>query len=238
MSYIGSLVFNIFVPLWTFLVATIGFPFLFFNSKLVTKIIGYIWAEGLLKALYIFCGIKHKIIGEENIPEGGYIIASKHQSMWETIIFLRILKAPAYVLKKELLSIPMYGRYLKAMDMIAVDRKGGTNALKGLLKPASKHLKAGRPIVIFPEGTRTLPGEKTKYNPGIAFLYNSPEINVPIVPVALNSGKFWSKNSFVKKPGIITLEYLPPINPGLNKKDFILNLQNVIEDNSSKLLEY
>ncbi|MBU6338537.1 MAG: 1-acyl-sn-glycerol-3-phosphate acyltransferase [Rickettsiales bacterium] len=181
------------------------------------------------------CGIDHKVLGLDKLPKEPYIIACKHQSMWETIVMHLVMKRPVYAYKKELLKIPFYGWYIKIMSGIKVDRKGGASALKSLIKQTKEYLAKGQNIVIFPQGTRTPINASTKdypYQSGIAALYLA--CNVKVVPAALNSGVFWPKKGS-KKKGTIVLELLDPISPGLAKQEFLLQLENKIELATSKL---
>jgi 1-acyl-sn-glycerol-3-phosphate acyltransferase len=234
MLFIRSLLFNIYFPVWTASLSFLASPLLFFPTRIVAKV-GYIWAIGVNLGLRYICNIKYEIIGKENLPPEPFVIASKHQSAWDTAIFLQILNNPAYILKKELLSIPFFGSYLVAMDMIPVDRQGGAAAIKKLQADANDRLAKNQSIVIFPEGTRTLPTEKLPYQPGIAFIYMALDQNIPVIPVALNSGLFWNKKAFLRPAGTIKLEYLPPIAAGKNRKEFMEELQNVIENKSADL---
>lgn len=233
MLLIRSLLFFIFLNLWTVLVSLVGTPLLFAPSK-VTALVGHVWSNGVIFALRWICNLRYEVRGKEHLPEGKYIIASKHQSAWDTVIFLKMFRAPSYILKKELVKIPFYGWYLPAMGMIAIDRDGGASALKDMVKTSKKRLDEGRPVVIFPEGTRTLPGAEVEYQPGISALYM--QAHVPIVPAAVNSGLFWKKGQFIKNPGKITLEYLPPIQPGLKRREFMEQLHTSIETASAKLI--
>jgi 1-acyl-sn-glycerol-3-phosphate acyltransferase len=137
------------------------------------------------------------------------------------------------VLKRELLHIPMFGWYMRKVGMIAVDRSRGASALKQMVREAQATFAAGRSIAIFPEGTRTAPGEHKPYQPGVAALYT--QLGVPVVPIALNSGLFWGRKAFLKKPGTITLQILPAIPPGLDRKTFMKRLESSIEDASKAL---
>lgn len=183
--------------------------------------------------LEVICKIKYEVRGLENIPKGSAIIASKHQSAWDTIIFWTLLECPAYVLKRELIFFPVFGWYLLLLKNIYIDRKSGASAMKKLLRQAGDRVKEGRHIVIFPEGTRTAPGSSAIYHPGVAALYQN--LKIPVVPVALNSGFLWQKNAFTKKPGVIIIEFLENITPGMKNRDFLAKLQNVIEDRCQKL---
>lgn len=230
-----SVAFKILFPVWLALVCFFYAPFLIFRvPPHVAAKSGVGWASGVVALLRLVCNINYEVRGAENLPEGPFILACKHQSVWDTAIFLKILNHPAYVLKKELLNVPMFGRYLIAIDMIPIDRSAGTSALKGLLVEVKKRIKDGRPVVIFPEGTRVDVGQKIKYQPGVAFLYKDTEIDVPVIPAALNSGHFWNK-SLIKKPGTIVLEYLPAIEKGLDRKEFVQVLEERIETAYAKL---
>jgi len=235
MTAIRSIIFNIYFPLWTVFLAIISTPFHFAPQRIASRV-GHVWSTGIMIGLRFICGIKYEISGKENLPEEPYVIACKHQSAWDTAIFLKLIDGPAYILKKSLMSYPFFGRYLKTMCMIPVDRDGGSAALKQLQKDVNDRLEKKRCVVIFPEGTRTSPGERVKYQPGIALIYKDLPKDVPVVPVALNSGCFWGRNSFLKTPGTIQMHYLKPIYPGLNRKEFIKQLEDSIETKSTDLI--
>ncbi|MDA7705648.1 1-acyl-sn-glycerol-3-phosphate acyltransferase [Rickettsiales bacterium] len=196
-----------------------------------------IWSIFLMFCLKITCGITYEIRGKENIPQNqSVIIASKHQSMWETVIMHLIVRHPVYIFKKELLKIPFYGWYLHFMSGIVADRQGGSKALKSIVNSGKKYLKNKQNIVIFPQGTRTKIGAKIEdypYQSGLLGLYNF--LKVPVVPAALNSGLYWSKDA--KKPGKIIIEFLPMIESGLKKEQFVNLLQGAIEQKSDDLLK-
>ena len=188
------------------------------------------WARGVNLLLRWSVGIKVEIRGLQNRPQGGAIIASKHQSAWDTLIWHVILDDPAMVMKKELLSIPIYGWMCRKTRMIAVDRKAGAKALRVMLTDAKEAVELGRAIVIFPQGTRTAPGVSTAdmpYQPGVSALYRG--LDVPVVPVALNSGLFWPRRQLLRQSGTIVLEFLEPILPGLPRKEFDDLLQERVE---------
>jgi 1-acyl-sn-glycerol-3-phosphate acyltransferase len=186
----------------------------------------------------LVAGIRLEVRGRENIPGGaaaprGSIVASKHQSAFDTLVYHLLLDDPAVVLKKELLSIPVYGWYCRKTAMIAVDRKGGAAALKRMMAAARAAVARGRPILIFPEGTRTAPGVETSYQPGVAGLYKG--LAVPVVPVALNSGLFWPRRSLRMCPGALVVEFLEPIPPGLPRGEFMERLHGSIESAARRL---
>lgn len=234
MIVLRSFIFNLCFIAWAFLASLIFAP-LFLLGPRAAQMSGRPWAKGALFLARVICGIRHEIRGMEHMPRGPVIVASKHQSAWDTIIFLVLLERPAYVLKRELLRLPFWGWYLWRMQMIAIDRTAGASSIKHMLRQAKAALADHRPIVIYPEGTRTRPGAPPHYHPGVVALYQS--LGVPVVPVALNSGVYWGKNAFFKKPGTIVIEFLPPLPPGLDKKEFQRRLESEIETASQRLLE-
>lgn len=236
MLILRSLLFKCYFYLWTGFSCIAMIPFLLVRPAISAKA-GHFWATGIIIGLRVICGITYEERGKSNLPRtGGYILACKHQSAWDTIIFLKLLKAPCYILKKELLKLPLFGRYLRSMAMIAIDRSAGASALKDMLNQTIQRAHAGRPVIIFPEGTRTLPGKSVRYQPGIAMLYTHPAIEVPIIPVALNSGVFWNKKQFCYPKGTIVIEYLPPLPSGLDRKVFLAQLEKDVETHSNALM--
>jgi 1-acyl-sn-glycerol-3-phosphate acyltransferase len=195
--------------------------------------VGRLWVRVTLWLLALVVGLRHRMVGLENLPAGPAIVAPKHQSTWDTLIFALPLRLPAYVLKRELMRIPLFGLYLHCAGMIPVDRAGGGAALKRMVASAKAAAGAGRHLLIYPEGTRTEPGERRPYHPGVAALYG--QLDLPVVPVALNSGLFWGRRAFLKRPGTITVEFLPPIPPGLPRRQFIAELESRIETASDRL---
>ena len=169
------------------------------------------WTFIMLFLLRHLCGIRYQILGAENIPKTPSIVLSKHQSAWETLAFQKIFPPQVWVLKKELLLIPFFGWGLAMTSPIAIDRKSGKKALEQIVEQGRERLKQGFWIVIFPEGTRIPPGKRGKYRIGGAWL--ATHTNVPVVPVAHNAGEFWGRNSFIKKPGTITVSIGKPIDP-------------------------
>jgi 1-acyl-sn-glycerol-3-phosphate acyltransferase len=163
----------------------------------------------------LLLGIRSRVEGE--IPDGPVLVAGKHQAMYETVEVVRLLRNPAVVLKRELADLPGWGRAAQRYGMIPVDRDGGAPALRRMLAAAQAVLAEGRPIVIFPEGTRVMPGEQPPLQPGFAGLYKA--LGVPVVPVALDSGLVWPRWNWVKRPGIITFRFGEPIPPGLPRKE-------------------
>jgi len=180
-------------------------------------------------------GIGLEVRGREHIPHGTAIVAGKHQSLWETFALFHLLDDPAIVLKKELTYIPLVGQYIRKFHMIPVDRASGPRALKALIRAAREAMGENRQILIFPEGTRRPVGARPDYKPGVAALYGA--LKVPCVPLALNSGLYWPRRSFWRMPGTIIVEFLPPIEPGLPRKEFSARLIGAIEPAAQRLAQ-
>ena len=232
MIFWRSLAFNITYTLWTGLIGLALIPLMCRHSWAVKA--GRPWAKGVLFLARICCGIRTRVEGAEFIAKTPALYASKHQSAWDTVIFHLLLDAPCFVMKRELLHLPIFGWHLKSMGMVAIDRKAGAASLKHLLRESERVLqKEARPLVIFPEGTRKAEGSAPAYLPGITALYH--HASVPVVPVALNSGRYWGRDAFRKKPGTIVIRFLPPIMPGLPKKEFAPLLESTLEKACSAL---
>ncbi|HSP25377.1 MAG TPA: lysophospholipid acyltransferase family protein [Saliniramus sp.] len=193
------------------------------------------WAGSSLWLLRVIAGTRVEFRGLEKIPPGGLLVASKHQSLWETFALLRIFEDPAYVLKRELMWIPVFGWYAWKARSVPINRRGGSAALVTMNQRAREEVEAGRQIIIFPEGTRRPPGAEPAYKYGIAHLYD--RLGVPCVPIALNSGKFWPRRRMIRHPGTIVVEILDPIAPGLPRDAFFIRLQETIEPASDTLLQ-
>ncbi len=232
MIVLRALLFNLVLFLGGVAFLSLSLPALLMPRRF-TILVGDIWFAFLLAALRVICGISHEIRGLENIPDTPCIIAAKHQSAWDTFAFVTFIADGAYVIKKELTRIPVYGWLLIKAAMVPVDRAAGAKALRNMIRTARSRLADGRHIVIFPEGTRTAPGQRRSYLPGVAALYS--QLGVPVVPVALNSGLFWPRRAFLKRPGHIVVELLPPIPSGLPRREFMERLQSAIEDASVRL---
>ena len=226
MTLLRSLVYQLLFLPWTLGVCLIYLPLLLGPRKLM-QAGARLWLSGALFLQQRVLGLTYQIKGIENLPAGACLIAAKHQSAWDTMIFHRILADPAYVLKKELLSLPFIGWYLQKTGQVAIDRKAGMKALKLMVDAAKVAADEGRQVIIFPEGHRQPPGVTGDYHSGVAALYSGLEL--PLVPVALNSGLFWGRNSFLRHAGCITLEFLPAIAPGMNRKLLMPELESRIE---------
>jgi len=191
------------------------------------------WVRLMLLLVRGVLGIRCELRGLHNIPDGPAIFATKHQSAWDVLIYNVIVPDCAYILKRELLRIPLWGWYVWRVGMVGIDRSAGAKALKQMVADATALLDKGRSIVIFPQGTRTAPGESRPYLPGAAALYRGT--GYPVVPVALNSGILWPRRKFAKSPGLITVEFLPPIAPGLDRRAFLDELEARIEPATHRL---
>ncbi len=233
MNIIRAVLFNIALAIWTVFIALLYIPTLI--SSRASRRVGRPWAKGTLLLARLICGIDYRILGENNIQHGPVIYASKHQSALEITILMSMFPAPAFVLKKALLYIPFFGTYLWRMQMIAIDRKAGASALKQMMGECIRAVRELRPIAIFPEGTRISAGEKGQYHPGVAAIYQ--QLKIPVVPVAVNTGLFWPRNRWHKKPGTAIIEFLPQIPPGLPARAFLRTLEESIETASRRLYE-
>ena len=193
------------------------------------------YASSTLWFLRVVCGTTVEWRGREKLPaDGPYIVACKHQSLWETFALFTVLPDPTYVLKRELIWLPLFGWLATKARMIPIDRGSHTKALASMIAAARGEAARRRQIVIFPEGTRRPLGAKPHYLPGVAFLY--AELGLPCVPVALNSGLFWPRRSLRRYPGTVLVEVLDPIPPGLDKREFLSRLQKVTEEATARLV--
>jgi 1-acyl-sn-glycerol-3-phosphate acyltransferase len=192
------------------------------------------YASSTLWFLRVVCGIDVEWRGRDKLPDGAYLVACKHQSSWETYALFMLLPDPTYVLKRELMQLPLFGWLATKARMIPVDRGSHAKALAGMAAAARDEIARGRQIVIFPEGTRRPPGAEPRYLPGVAYLY--AELGLPCVPVALNSGLFMPRRTLRRYPGTVLVEVLDPIPPGLGRREFFTRLQNVLEDATARLI--
>lgn len=193
------------------------------------------WARTNCALLRLIAGTRAEFRGLENIPQGPLLIAAKHQSAWETFALLPLFSDPAFILKRELMRIPVFGWFAAKQKMIPIDRAGGSAALRAMTQTAVDETRAGRQILIFPEGTRRPPGAPPAYKVGIAFLYD--RLNVPCLPVALNAGLYWPRRSLEHRSGTILVEFLPALPAGLPRAEFLRRLEADIEAASNRLLQ-
>lgn len=226
MQRLRSIAFAIFFGLSILVASIVAAPVALFSAK-AARAVAKSWSRAILHAVKIIAGVSYKIEGEENIPQGGAIVAANHQSQWETIALYAHLPNPVVIAKKELFDIPIYGWWLRRVGNIAVDRAGGAKALRALRAEAAAHIANGDQIVVFPESTRAPVGEKLPFHPGVAGIYSS--VDGPCVPAAHDSGLYWRYPGIDKVPGEITLKFLPPIAADLDRKTFLRELQSQIE---------
>lgn len=234
MLFLRSLVFNaaFYIVTAVMLVGTLPLFFILpqgFGMGVVRN-----WAKTCLFLHRTIAGTRLEVRGVENLPAtGGFLVASKHQSFFETFALIPLLKNPTIVMKQSIRWWPIFGQYTIKTGMIHVDRDGRTAALRALTARAREEIDKGREIIIFPEGTRRAPEAPPDYQTGIALLYRT--LGVPVVPVALNSGYYWPRRSFLRLPGTIVIEFLPAIPPGADSRQFLKRLEETIETASHRL---
>ena len=228
-----SLLFNVLFYVTTTLFVVLGSPLLFAPRRWAMAALA-IHGRFELWLLKLIVGTKLEVRGAEKLPKGSCLVASKHQSAWETFALIPLFRDPALLMKRELFWIPFHGWFSRKFEMIPVDRDKGPAALRRMLREARKRVADGREIIIFPEGTRRAPGAPPDYRTGVILLYEA--LGIPCVPVALNSGVFWPRRSLERRPGTIVVEFLDPIPPGLPKAEFLKRLTEAIEIASTRLL--
>jgi 1-acyl-sn-glycerol-3-phosphate acyltransferase len=230
---VRSLLFNLLFYVTTALYVVLGSPLLFApRSWAMAALANHAHFELFL--LRHIVGLKLEVRGHDKLPRTACLVASKHQSAWETFALIPLFRDPALLMKRELFWIPFHGWFSKKFEMIPVDRDKGPAALRAMLRETRKRVVDGREIIIFPEGTRRPPGAPPDYKTGVVLLYEA--LGIPCVPVALNSGLFWPRRSLLRRPGTIVVEFLDPIPPGLPKSEFLSRLIESIETASNRLL--
>ena len=227
MLVLRSFLFNTLFYTVTLIEMIVFTPYFFLAPRRKAWFVPKFWARTHLWLMKVVVGTDHVVIGRENLPDGPYIIAPKHQSAWDTFAFLPWLPDPALILKRELMWIPLFGWYIKKMDMIAIDRGNRSQAIASVNRGAKRAIAQGRQILIYPEGTRRPPGAEPSYKKGTANLYEM--LDVPVVPIAHNAGLYWRRRSFMRFPGTIKVEVLKPIEPGLDGATFRRTLVERIE---------
>lgn len=233
MLFVRSLVFNIvgygIIAAGCIVNSVLGI----FSRSLTVVSWNRVFIPSFVWALRVVGGISIEIRGAQYINQTSGIYAGKHESAVETYTLSNFLKSAAFVMKKELSYIPIFGWAQAFYGMIPINRSAGAAAMKDMLRHAKNRIAEKRTIIIFPEGTRRKPGQEPAYKPGVALLYQ--HLNLPVTPIASNTGFFWAKSSFIRYPGKIIFEFLPPIEPGLNKQEFMEKLQNSIEQKCHEL---
>jgi len=233
MLFLRSLAFNVFLYAFTAVCTILAVSAaVVWPSRLWS--VARLWSRGWLGAYRWICGVSYRVNGVENVPrDGACIIAMKHQSTWDTFALYAIFEHPVFVLKSELMRIPLFGMALKHLGCIAVDRGAGRAALEGMIAGAREASSLGRQIVIFPEGTRSQAGVPGDYKTGVSHLY--VQLGLPCVPAALNSGMFWPRHSLLRPAGVITVDILPAIPPGLPRRVMFERMTHDIESRSQQL---
>lgn len=231
---VGSTLFNLLFYALTVVYLVAAFPALLLPRQAMQSV-AKAWGRSALWLLRICCGITVEWHGRDRIPKGAVIVASKHQSMWETFALITLLADFAIVVKRELFFLPLFGWYMAKAQMIPLHRKGGVATMRAFLRRARGELQRGRQILIFPEGTRRAVGAAPEYKPGIAILYAASR--APCLPVAHNSGLVWPRRSFWRHPGVVRVEFLDLIPPGLAQDQFLDRLKEDIETATNRLIE-
>jgi 1-acyl-sn-glycerol-3-phosphate acyltransferase len=233
MTGFRAALFNLGFYLWTLVLGIVGLPLLLAPWRVIMRF-GRFWSAATLRWLEWSVGLGHELRGAEHVPQGAAIVAMKHQSAWDTLVLPLLMPDAAVVIKRELAWIPLYGWYASRAGAIPIDRGAGATALRRIVARAREAARLGRPIVIFPEGTRTAVGERKPYQPGVAALYS--QLALPLVPVAVNSGLYWGRRAFVKRPGRIVVEFLPPIAPGTDRRKALRECEERIEAATARLV--
>jgi 1-acyl-sn-glycerol-3-phosphate acyltransferase len=232
--FVRSLVFNVLFYLVLVSLSILAIPTIVLPRGVMMTLAAW-WANATLFLMRVVCNIRVEFRGLEKIPKGPLIVAAKHQSMWETFQLLRFFDHPLYMLKRELTWIPVFGQFLVKAGMVAIDRGGGPRSLVKTLRRAAAEVKRGRQLVIFPEGTRRPVGAPPSYKTGVAQIY--AESGVPCLPVALNSGLFWPRRTFMRYPGTLVVEFLDPLPPGLPREEFLARIREEIEKATERIVE-
>lgn len=233
MTVLRSLIFTLWLYLSMVIFAVGLSPALLMPHRAAMGVIK-LWARFVLFGLRWIAGVRVEFRGLEHRPTGAALIAAKHQGMLDVVAPFAILDDPCFVLKKELMPLPFFGWFAWKTKMIAVDRSAHSKALKDMVRQTRARLADDRQILIFPEGTRTTPGEPADYKPGVAAIYR--DVNAPCWPIATNSGVHWPAHGFKRYPGLVVFEFLPPIPAGLKRAEFMAELESRIETASTALL--
>jgi 1-acyl-sn-glycerol-3-phosphate acyltransferase len=234
MLALRSLLFNAAFYLTTLVQMVVFAPFYFLVSRARAWAVPNFWSRLNNAMLRAICGATVEFKGVENLPYGPCIIAAKHQSAWDTFVFLPYLRDPVLILKRQLMWIPMFGWYVAKMDMIAIDRASRDEARKQVADGANRAKADGRQILIYPEGTRRAPGDEPSYKQGVAMIYEAT--GLPVIPIAHNAGLFWPRRKFLRFPGKMTVEFLPAIPAGLPRDVMFKRLINELEARCDALL--
>jgi 1-acyl-sn-glycerol-3-phosphate acyltransferase len=235
MIVLRSILFSLCFLLWFCVTAVLLLPITLLPRAAAWWVVD-LWVRGCLVLLRVICNIRFEMRGRENLPKGGFILAAKHQSAFETMALHVLAPRPAFIFKRELLFVPVFGYYLWRFQQIAVTRGAGQKAMKGIGRAALPILAQGRAVIIFPQGTRTDPGTHHPYRSGVQHLARLS--GAPVVPLALNSGLFWGRKAFLKYPGTVVFEVLPALTVSPQTRGpFMTALEEAIETATARLEE-
>jgi len=236
LHYLRSILFDAAVVILTLVVAlTVPLMWLFKADSATVRAVSQVWAKGIVFLMKHVVGLDYRETGRQNVPDGPCIIACNHQSLWETIALCAIFPDASIVAKKELRKLPVVGWFLERYPMILVDRSAGRHALRQMVDQAGRAIGEGRKVLLFPQGTRQAIDEPMTFqSAGVSALYTN--LGVPVVPAACNSGLFWGKKTLIMHAGLVTLSFLPPIAPGLPRKEFQEKMERMISEEASRLL--
>jgi len=232
--FIRSAVFNAGFYLSLLVHMAVAIP-TFFLPRQVLINLAKSWSHSMIWMLRVFCNINVEYRGLEKIPKGPLLVASKHQSAWETIALLPLFRQPLFILKRELTWTPLFGLFLLKAQMIPINRKAGAGTMSMMTSLARERVRNDRQLIIFPEGTRRPVGAKPRYKFGVAQVY--VDCGVQCLPVALNSGVFWPRRTFLRYPGTVVIEFLDVIPPGLSRDEFLDRAREQIESATAKLVD-
>jgi 1-acyl-sn-glycerol-3-phosphate acyltransferase len=230
---VRSIAFNLLFYLNTLIYLVIALPTFFMPYRAIIAV-ARAWGRANLALLRIVAGIDIEVRGADKIPKGPIIVASKHQSAWETFALLPLFDNPLFIVKRELEWLPIFGWLMIKGRMVPVNRSAGSQALVAMTERACIELADNRQLIIFPEGTRRPAGAEPRYKYGVAHLYAGA--GVPCVPIALNSGLFWPRRSILRHPGTVVVEIIDPIAPGLDTDVFFKRLQDELESATARLI--
>lgn len=232
--FIRSLIFNVAFYLVLVIYMIFALVTFFMSPKAIVRVAQF-WSRTMIWQLRVICNIRVEFRGVEKIPPGPLMVAAKHQSAWETIALLQLFDFPIFILKRELTWLPLFGWFLIKARMIAIDRKAGARTMQNMTSLARERIASGRQLIIFPEGTRRAVGAPPDYRFGVAQVYS--DCGAQCLPVALNSGLFWPRRTFLRYPGTVLVEFLDLIPPGLPRKDFLEKISSAIEQATDRLVE-
>jgi len=232
--FLRSLVFNVLFYAVLVCLAIVALPTFLMPPRGLLTVAGW-WAKASLFLMRVVCHINVEFRGVEKIPTGPLLVVAKHQSFWETFALMPFFDRPIFILKRQLMHIPVFGQFLIKTGMISIDRSAGVKALLDMTRRARAAVRGGCQLIIFPEGTRRAAGAPPDYKTGFAQIYSA--CGVQCLPIALNSGLFWPRRTFMRYPGTLVVEFLDPLPPGLPKGEYITRVRDEIEGATARIVE-